>query len=244
MEGGFEYSNFSGADKSLEAATFYSVSLRSEKYNGNLFGADIQIGYKQFFGTKKRFGLRYYGFFSGQGGSATIHVPGYSSSFYNSPSYSFNQPSANLFYGAGIDALYNFYEKGDKTFGIALGVMIGGSSWLMGKAYHHGQCLWPAFDAQGDYTGCTTMNHSFNQIARLLGGKSSPSYVQFIFNVGFRANFSKHQGLEFGVRIPTIDDPYYTQFLPANSENDSSSTKETITFRRNIAAYLNYVINF
>nr|WP_205436273.1 outer membrane beta-barrel protein [Helicobacter suis] len=56
-------------------------------YNGNLFGGDIQIGYKQFFGKTKRFGLRFYAFFSGQGGNATIHVPGYSSSFYNSPSY-------------------------------------------------------------------------------------------------------------------------------------------------------------
>ncbi|WP_324731750.1 outer membrane beta-barrel protein [Helicobacter suis] len=162
--------------------------------------------------------------------------------------YNFNQPSANLFYGAGIDALYNFYERGDKTFGMALGVMIGGSSWLMGKAYSQGECQWETYDAQENSTGCTTMNNSFAQQARALGTNSdgtkasfSPSYVQFIFNIGFRANFSKHQGFEFGVRIPTIDDPYYTTTRPSTT---GSSNKETITFRRNIAVYANYVINF
>ncbi|WP_163555087.1 outer membrane protein [Helicobacter suis] len=265
VEGGFQYSNFSGADKSFTGASSYSYSGQktysypassgTNKYSGNLFGADIQIGYKQFFGAKKRFGLRYYGFFSGQGGSANVYVPAVNSSD-TGVAYDYNQPSANLFYGAGVDALYNFYERGDKTFGIALGVMIGGSSWLMGKAYDQG-CQWATYDAQENPTGCVTMNNHFAQQAKQPGMNSggtktsfSPSYVQFIFNVGFRANLSKHQGFEVGVRIPTIDDPYYTTSSPAITNSHygttytQSSHKQTITFRRNIAAYLNYVINF
>ncbi|WP_324731752.1 outer membrane beta-barrel protein [Helicobacter suis] len=58
VEGGFQYSNFSGAGKIINGETSYQWA----KVSGNLFGADIQIGYKQFFGAKKRFGLRYYGF--------------------------------------------------------------------------------------------------------------------------------------------------------------------------------------
>ncbi|WP_267892008.1 outer membrane beta-barrel protein [Helicobacter cynogastricus] len=105
--------------------------------NGNLYGANIQFGYKQFFGQRKHFGLRYYGTFSGQGGS-----------YYNkNDGYRFNQPSANLFYGIGFDALYNFYENNDHTYGIFAGVMIGGSTWLMGKAEKNGKCFLTAVES-------------------------------------------------------------------------------------------------
>ncbi|WP_104683305.1 outer membrane protein [Helicobacter felis] len=218
-------------------------SKSSTTYNGNLYGADIQIGYKQFFGQSKHFGLRYYGIFSGQGGS-----------YYNKDG-KYSQPSANLFYGAGVDALYNFYESNDRTYGIFAGVMIGGSSWLMGEAKNKGKCVFK--DKKGI---CGSMNDSYSDLAKsnkipITKATFSPTYVQFIVNVGFRTNFTKHQGFEFGVRIPTIDDPYYKTTLTGTQLNVDYQSGEltggrgkgsgiTLAFRRNVALYWNYVYNF
>ncbi|WP_205439089.1 outer membrane beta-barrel protein [Helicobacter suis] len=237
MEGGFQYSNFGGEDSSSfqeSGGGYPTTSTSSTKtYNGNLFGGDFQIGYKQFFGRTKRFGLRYYVFFSGQGGNATV------TNSYNTSSY--NQPSANLFYGAGIDMLFNFYDENEKTFGMVLGVMGGGSSWLMGKAtYQNGTCVY----GEASSGICQTMDQVMFYSGESFypaSGNSYPAYGQFIVNIGFRGNFSKHQGYEFGVRVPVINDLYYTQSF---SGFLYSSGTETITFRRRVAVYVNYVINF
>lgn len=81
-----------------------------QSQNGNMYGVDAQIGYKQFFGKSKRWGLRYYGTFSYQHGL-----------FY------LNDTAAvdNFVYGAGVDALYNFYESkdGKYTTGLFAGLM-------------------------------------------------------------------------------------------------------------------------
>ncbi|WP_162982187.1 outer membrane protein [Helicobacter labacensis] len=234
IEAGFQYSNFTQTQK-VSKPVLEQVLGKSPPYNGNLFGADIQIGYKQFFGAKKRFGLRYYGFFSGQGGS-----------YYNTMGR-FSQPSANLFYGVGMDALLNFYEKKDRTFGMFVGVMIGGSSWLMGKAYDQGQCVYSNDDGQ-----CMSMNNYYSDRARDFNSeegfqaKFSPTFVQFLVNIGFRANFTKHQGFELGVRIPTINDPYLTITRTQDYEEYGVKKGDFISFnlRRNIAIFANYVYNF
>ncbi|WP_104577879.1 outer membrane protein [Helicobacter felis] len=283
IQGGFQYSNFSGMAttvvkpvKAIESSLYQKLKKEQQRgqgppqteeelhdliqkivqhsypngipgsksettYNGNLYGADIQFGYKQFFGQSKHFGLRYYGIFSGQGGN-----------YYNKNG-KYSQPSANLFYGAGVDALYNFYESNDRTYGIFAGVMIGGSSWLMGKAKNKGKCVFK--DKKGI---CESMNDSYSDLAK--SNKSSTTkatfsstYVQFIVNVGLRINFTKHQGFEFGVRIPTINDPYYKTTLTGAQLNVDQSGKitgrgkgsgMTLAFRRNVALYWNYVYNF
>ncbi|EFX41387.1 outer membrane protein (Omp29) [Helicobacter suis HS5] len=232
IEGGFQYSNFGGKDNSsFQESTNGNITsyTSTTTYNGNLFGGDVQIGYKQFFGKTKRFGLRFYAFFSGQGGSATV-VPGKGS--YNT--FNYNQSLTDLFYGVGMDMLFNFYDKNEKTFGMALGVMGGGSSWLTGNN-QNGTCI-PNPDGTCQVSSQITTR-----------------YGQVIVNIGLRANFSKHQGFEFGVRIPTINYPYYsysnTQSPISNAygstySSNSSSTTETITLRRKVAVYVNYAINF
>ncbi|WP_233705371.1 outer membrane protein [Helicobacter felis] len=220
---------------------------------GNLFGADIQFGYKQFFGHKKHFGLRYYGMFSGQGGEFSGVVIGL-----------VNQPTGNLFYGVGMDALFNIYEKDERTFGFFAGIMIGGSSWLMGKGVGNADCRWPTYsnNSNGGITvtpnSCnTTMNKSWSEAAQLINdfkdklgaiAKFSPTFVQFVINMGFRTNLTKHQGFEFGARIPTIDTPYFTitntkgggkGLVPGGDKSEA-----TLTFRRNVSLYWNYVYNF
>lgn len=74
IEGGFQYSNVTGENNYSQPTTTQTQDgytytnegfSQPGKTTGNLYGADIQAGYKQFFGKKKRFGLRYYGLFSG-----------------------------------------------------------------------------------------------------------------------------------------------------------------------------------
>ncbi|MFC3848515.1 outer membrane protein [Helicobacter baculiformis] len=255
VEGGFQYSNFSGAH-SLSSTAYafkgkWSVGrdVMGGSYNGNLYGVDIQFGYKQFFGKKERFGLRYYGAFSGQGGSFSgISLGGLGHSYVN-------QPSANLFYGVGLDALFNFYEKKNRTLGVFAGVMLGGSSWLMGKPSGNASCRW---QLEGT-TNCVTMNQYFDKLIKNIDDSNatyrfSPTYVQFIINMGFRTNFTKHQGFEFGIRIPTINDPYFTRTSTATETSGcnhptsymcgGAGSKLAYTFRRNVSLYWNYVVNF
>ncbi|WP_231630350.1 outer membrane beta-barrel protein, partial [Helicobacter heilmannii] len=55
--------------------TAYSGSrmpMQTMNSNGNMYGIDVQFGYKQFFGKKKRWGLRYYANFSYQHGTFMV----------------------------------------------------------------------------------------------------------------------------------------------------------------------------
>ncbi|BCZ18324.1 hypothetical protein NHP190003_16060 (plasmid) [Helicobacter sp. NHP19-003] len=249
--GGFQYSYVSGSFAQF-TSTQYTIpgmpSITTETtnpYRGNLYGGNVQAGFKMFFGQEKHFGLRFYGFFSGQGG----HVNS-TSSYKSDPRFVVADLSArNFFYGGGIDMLYNFYDNNESSFGVFAGVMVGGSSWSMGKDKY---CHWAGVYQHGEPSGCVTLNQFFDKQASINdkyypGLKSSytPNFVQVIVNVGFRFNVNKHQGIEMGVRIPVIDDPYYTskgtysvgRFLKVDS-------KDTIVFRRDVAAFIDYVISF
>ncbi|MFC3848154.1 outer membrane protein [Helicobacter baculiformis] len=259
LGGGFQYSNASAVNTMISVDS--SPISNTYTYNGNLFGADIQAGYKQFFGKTKRFGLRYYGFFSGQGGSTSAINSTFEFAQTKPTSlidYGYaviNQPTANLFYGVGVDFLYNFHESQQRTFGLFLGAMLGGSSWLMGKATMGNFCPWTNNDGI-----CRSMNGYFAQWAKDLKDPSfyaygntkatfMPTFVQLILNFCLRANFTKHQGFEAGVRVPTIDDPYFSATNVAGKKDHyalvgKGGSKETFTFRRNVAIFANYVFNF
>ncbi|GMB96970.1 outer membrane protein [Helicobacter sp. NHP22-001] len=204
-------------------------------YDGNLFGVDLQVGYKQFFGKKKHWGLRYYGLISLQGG-------GFSQKTGNK--YSTQGPVGNFFYGVGIDALWNFYHNKRSEFGVFVGVAVGGSSWTFGAGKANDVCQTRATSGN-----CVSMNDYYGNLTSANDGNVSrasfsPTFVQFLVNVGFRTNFTRHQGFEVGVRIPTIDDPYfkiaYTEMGPWGNEG----TWKNLTFRRDVAIYANYVYNF
>ncbi|OOP91383.1 hypothetical protein B0X48_07205, partial [Helicobacter pylori] len=68
--------------------------ISSQTNNGAMNGIGVQVGYKQFFGKKRRCGLRYYGFFD------------YNHAYIKSNF--FNSASDVWTYGVGMDALYNF----------------------------------------------------------------------------------------------------------------------------------------
>ncbi|GAA9578498.1 Hop family outer membrane protein HopA [Helicobacter pylori] len=101
---------------------FRSVGLiNSQSNNGAMNGVGVQLGYKQFFGKNKFFGIRYYAFFD-------YNHAYIKSNFFNSASNVFT-------YGAGSDLLLNFINGGsDKnrkvSFGIFGGIALAGTTWL------------------------------------------------------------------------------------------------------------------
>ncbi len=117
-----QYSQFQTTTKEFGHNPFRSVGLiNSQSNNGAMNGVGVQLGYKQFFGKNKFFGIRYYGFFD-------YNHAYIKSNFFNSASNVFT-------YGAGSDLLLNFINGGsDKnrkvSFGIFGGIALAGTTWL------------------------------------------------------------------------------------------------------------------
>ncbi|WRC97279.1 Hop family outer membrane protein HopA [Helicobacter pylori] len=117
-----QYSEFQTTTKEFGHNPFRSVGLISSQINnGAMNGVGVQLGYKQFFGKNKFFGIRYYAFFD-------YNHAYIKSNFFNSASNVFT-------YGAGSDLLLNFINGGsDKnrkvSFGIFGGIALAGTTWL------------------------------------------------------------------------------------------------------------------
>ncbi len=117
-----QYSQFQTTTKEFGHNPFRSVGLiNSQSSNGAMNGVGVQLGYKQFFGKNKFFGIRYYAFFD-------YNHAYIKSNFFNSASNVFT-------YGAGSDLLLNFINGGsDKnrkiSFGIFGGIALAGTTWL------------------------------------------------------------------------------------------------------------------
>ncbi|MFP6053549.1 Hop family outer membrane protein HopA [Helicobacter pylori] len=117
-----QYSQFQTTTKEFDHNPFRSVGLiNSQSNNGAMNGVGVQLGYKQFFGKNKFFGIRYYAFFD-------YNHAYIKSNFFNSASNVFT-------YGAGSDLLLNFINGGsDKnrkvSFGIFGGIALAGTTWL------------------------------------------------------------------------------------------------------------------
>ncbi|GAA8681073.1 outer membrane protein [Helicobacter pylori] len=208
-------SNLSQALAAMSNNPFKKIGMiSSQNNNGALNGLGVQVGYKQFFGESKRWGLRYYGFFD--------YNHGYiKSSFSNS---SFNSSSDIWTYGAGSDLLVNFINdsitrKNNKlSVGLFGGIQLAGTTWL-----------------NSQYVNLTALNNPYS-------AKVNTSNFQFLFNLGLRTNLatakkedsehSAQHGIELGIKIPTINTNYYS-FLGAKLE-----------YRRLYSVYLNYVFAY
>ncbi|WQV00652.1 outer membrane beta-barrel protein [Helicobacter pylori] len=172
--------------------------IGSQTNNGAMNGLGVQAGYKQFFGEKKRWGLRYYGFFD-------YNHAYIKSSFFNSASDVWT-------YGVGTDVLYNFINdkntnflgKNNKlSFGLFGGIALAGTSWL-----------------NSQFVNLKTISNVYN-------AKMNVANFQFLFNLGLRTNLARpkkkdghhvaQHGMELGVKIPTINTNYYS-FLGAKLE--------------------------
>ncbi len=166
--------------------------------NGALNGLGVQVGYKQFFGEKKRWGLRYYGFFD-------YNHAYIKSSFFNSASDVWT-------YGVGSDLLFNFINDKNTNFlgknnkisvGLFGGIALAGTSWLNSQFVN------------------------LKTISNVYSAKVNTANFQFLFNLGLRTNLARpkkkdshhaaQHGMELGVKIPTINTNYYS-FLDTKLE--------------------------
>ncbi|PDW42769.1 hypothetical protein BB428_07495, partial [Helicobacter pylori] len=116
-----QQSNLNKALAAMSNNPFKKVGMiSSQNNNGALNGLGVQVGYKQFFGESKRWGLRYYGFFD--------YNHGYiKSSFFNSSSDIWT-------YGGGSDLLVNIINdsitrKNNKlSVGLFGGIQLAGTT--------------------------------------------------------------------------------------------------------------------
>ncbi len=187
-----------------------------------LMGVGISIGYKQFFGQKHKIGLRYFGFFDynhsrfGVLRSTDNPFKFGNTTFTEKDSYA-GQYYANLYtYGVGIDMLYNFYTNKHFIFGMALGVQFAGDSW--------------ATSIQKDLQSYTKTNKG-------KGSSYSPANFQFLVNFVLRAQFAKHNGIELGIKVPTITHRYF-------SLTNAQGTNLVANVRRLYAFQISYLRDF
>ncbi|GAA8913697.1 outer membrane protein [Helicobacter pylori] len=189
-------SNLSQALAAMSNNPFKNIGMiASQNNNGALNGLGVQVGYKQFFGESKRWGLRYYGFFD--------YNHGYiKSSFFNSSSDIWT-------YGGGSDLLVNFINdsitrKNNKlSVGLFGGIQLAGTTWL-----------------NSQYVNLTALNNPYSakvntsnfQFLFNLGLRTNLAMKK-----KEDSEHSAQHGIELGIKIPTINTNYYS-FLGAKLE--------------------------
>ncbi|WQV43693.1 outer membrane beta-barrel protein [Helicobacter pylori] len=182
------YSQLLSATQELGHNPFRRVGLiSSQTNNGAMNGIGVQVGYKQFFGEKRRWGLRYYGFLD-------YNHAYIKSSFFNSASDVFT-------YGVGTDVLYNFInDKATKnskiSFGVFGGIALAGTSWL-----------------NSQYVNLATFNNFYSakmNVANFQFLFNLGLRMNLAKNKKKASDHAAQHGMELGVKIPTINTNYYS----------------------------------
>ncbi len=155
--------------------------------NGAMNGIGFQVGYKQFFGQKKTWGARYYGFLD-------YNHAYIKSSFFNSASDIFT-------YGVGTDILYNFInDKATKnskiSFGLFGGIALAGASWLNSQFVN----LASFNNYYKAKVNVASFQFLFNAGLRMNLAKNKKK----------ASDHAAQHGVELGVKIPTINTSYYS----------------------------------
>ncbi|WQU02114.1 outer membrane protein [Helicobacter pylori] len=184
-----QQSNLNQALAAMSNNPFKKVGMiSSQNNNGALNGLGVQVGYKQFFGESKRWGLRYYGFFD--------YNHGYiKSSFFNSSSDIWT-------YGGGSDLLVNIINdsitrKNNKlSVGLFGGIQLAGTTWL-----------------NSQYMNLTAFNNPYS--AKVNASNFQFLFnLGLRTNLAMKkkkdSERSAQHGMELGVKIPTINTNYYS----------------------------------
>ncbi|MCQ2810388.1 outer membrane beta-barrel protein [Helicobacter pylori] len=196
-----------------QAQATYTPSVINTNNYGQMYGVDAMAGYKWFFGKTKRFGFRSYGYYSYN--HANLSFVGSQLGIMEGASQ-----VNNFTYGVGFDALYNFYEskEGYNTAGLFLGFGLGGDSFIVqGESYLKSQMR-----ICNNTAGCSASMNT--------------SYFQMPVEFGFRSNFSKHSGIEVGLKLPLFTNQFYKERGVDGSVD--------VFYKRNFSIYFNYMINF
>ncbi|WQR84047.1 Hop family adhesin SabA [Helicobacter pylori] len=184
-----QQSNLNQALAAMSNNPFKNIGMiSSQSNNGAMNGLGVQVGYKQFFGESKRWGLRYYGFFD--------YNHGYiKSSFFNSSSDVWT-------YGGGSDLLVNIINdsitrKNNKlSVGLFGGIQLAGTTWL-----------------NSQYVNLTAFNNPYSakvntsnfQFLFNLGLRTNLATAK-----KKDSEHSAQHGIELGIKIPTINTNYYS----------------------------------
>ncbi|WP_120861865.1 outer membrane protein [Helicobacter pylori] len=196
-----------------QAQATYMPSVINTNNYGQMYGVDAMAGYKWFFGKTKRFGFRSYGYYSYN--HANLSSVGSQLGIMEGASQ-----VNNFTYGVGFDALYNFYEskEGYNTAGLFVGFGLGGDSFIVqGESYLKSQ-----MQICNNTAGCSASMNT--------------SYFQMPVEFGFRSNFSKHSGIEVGLKLPLFTNQFYKERGVDGSVD--------VFYKRNFSIYFNYMINF
>ncbi|WQV92214.1 outer membrane beta-barrel protein [Helicobacter pylori] len=196
-----------------QAQATYTPSVINTNNYGQMYGVDAMAGYKWFFGKTKRFGFRSYGYYSYN--HANLSFVGSQLGIMEGASQ-----VNNFTYGVGFDALYNFYESKESynTAGLFVGFGLGGDSFIVqGESYLKSQMR-----ICNDTAGCSASMNT--------------SYFQMPVEFGFRSNFSKHNGIEVGFKLPLFTNQFYKERGVDGSVD--------VFYKRNFSIYFNYMINF
>ncbi|GMB93070.1 Outer membrane protein Omp4 [Helicobacter bizzozeronii] len=200
-----------------EVTNFVYGNMGNKNYMGYLHGKSyvtnglgVLMGYKHFFKKLPELGLRYYGFFD------------WAHSYYryfqtlNSGPQDIYQQTNVFAYGVGTDLLFNPkpFNKENFHFGFFLGVAIGGTSFAPTSTF-------------------------FNQLLQAYGTRLRTSNFQFFVNGGIRVG-SRHNGFEFGIKIPTIG----TNYFYSNGAKAVMNTPYSLTLHRNFVFYWRYMVSF
>ncbi|OOQ00421.1 hypothetical protein B0X43_01125 [Helicobacter pylori] len=184
-----QQSNLNQALAAMSNNPFKNIGMiSSQNNNGAMNGLGVQVGYKQFFGKKKAFGLRYYGFFD-------YNHAYIKSSFFNSSSDVWT-------YGGGSDLLYNFLndkatKKNNKlSVGLFGGIQLAGTTWL-----------------NSQYMNLTAFNNPYS--AKVNASNFQFLFnLGLRTNLAMKkkkdSEHSAQHGMELGVKIPTINTNYYS----------------------------------
>ncbi|WP_101001035.1 Hop family adhesin SabA [Helicobacter pylori] len=188
-----QQSNLNQALAAMSNNPFKNIGMiSSQNNNGAMNGLGVQVGYKQFFGESKRWGLRYYGFFD--------YNHGYiKSSFFNSSSDIWT-------YGGGSDLLVNIINdsitrKNNKlSVGLFGGIQLAGTTWL-----------------NSQYMNLTAFNNPYS--AKVNASNFQFLFnLGLRTNLAMKkkedSERSAQHGIELGIKIPTINTNYYS-FLGA-----------------------------
>ncbi len=196
-----------------QAQATYTPSVINTNNYGQMYGVDVMAGYKWFFGKTKRFGFRSYGYYSYN--HANLSFVGSQLGIMEGASQ-----VNNFTYGVGFDVLYNFYEskEGYNTAGLFVGFGLGGDSFIVqGESYLKSQMR-----ICNNTAGCSASMNT--------------SYFQMPVEFGFRSNFSKHNGIEVGFKLPLFTNQFYKERGVDGSVD--------VFYKRNFSIYFNYMINF
>lgn len=185
----------------------YTESLRNKNAFGVSYG--LVIGYKQFF--NEYIGARYYARFGANHGA--LKHDGFS--------------QIDLIdYSANVDFLANVYANETLSFGLFVGLGIGGNT-LVGK-----------------YVSDTKRNlrdivaNDANLSSRGINIKTHTTHFDFAINAGLRLNVGANHGIELAARVPLLPKSVYNYaFATIGKVNPDDTDDNTLETKYSISLY-------